>query len=158
MTDALCAVAAVTLVAVSFIGCAIPVLPGPLLAFSGLLALLPSRFAPSPNTCIAFGVACAVILVLDYLVPALGAKTFNCSRWGLFGCAVGTFVGLFFAPWGLLGGPFVGAVLGELIAGKTFAAALRGGVGALLGFVCGVLLKIAYCATCAGWCVHAFFG
>ena len=157
MTDILCAVASVVLLSVSFVGCVVPVLPGPVLAYSGLLVLLPSRFAPTVPACLAFGVAGAVILLLDYLVPALGAKSFNCSRWGMAGCVVGTFVGLFFAPWGLLAGPFVGAVLGELVAGKTFAAAVRGGVGAFLGFVCGVLLKLTYCATCAGWCIHAFF-
>ena len=144
-------IVAVALIAVSFVGCAVPVLPGPALAFCGILALLPSRFAPSTQTCVAFGVACAVVLLLDDVVPACGAKKFNCSRWGVFGCFVGTIVGIFFVPWGLLLGPFFGAVAGEIVAGKNFAASLRGGFGALLGFVFGITLKLAYCAACAGW-------
>jgi len=151
--DILYAVAAAVLLAVSFVGCAVPVLPGPALAFSGLLVLLPSRFAPSANICIAFGVACAVVLALDYIVPAFGAKKFNCSRWGIFGCAVGTIIGIFFVPWGVIAGPFLGAVAGELIAGKRFGASLKGGLGAFLGFIFGVALKVAYCAVCAAWCV-----
>ena len=154
--DALYAVAAVTLIAISFIGCAVPVVPGPVLAFCGILTLLPSRFAPETGTCVMFGVACALVLVLDYVVPAFGAKKFDCSRWGVLGCMVGTIVGIFFVPWGVLVGPFAGAVVGELVSGKHLGASMRGGFGALLGFLFGVTLKLAYCATCAGWCVVAF--
>lgn len=151
--DIVCVIVSAVLIVVSFVGCAVPVLPGPALAFCGVLALLPSRFAPAASTCAAFGVACAVVLLLDYVVPAFGAKKFNCSRWGVFGCFVGTVVGIFFVPWGLLLGPFVGAVAGEIIAGKNFSSSLRGGFGALLGFLFGITLKLAYCATCAGWFV-----
>ena len=151
--DILWIVLSAGLVAVSFVGCVIPVLPGPLFAFAGVLALLPSRFAPTAQTCVAFGVAGALVLLLDYVVPAFGAKKFNCSKWGIFGCVVGTMVGIFFVPWGILVGPFAGAVVGELIAGKKLGSSLKGGFGALLGFIFGVALKLAYCATCAGWCI-----
>ena len=151
--DVVYAVAAIVLLVVSFVGCAVPVLPGPVLAFSGILVLLPSKFAPSANACIAFGVACAAVLALDYIVPAFGAKKFNCSKWGVFGCTVGTIVGIFFVPWGVIVGPFAGAVAGGLIAGKRVGASLKGGFGALLGFLFGVALKIAYCATCLAWCM-----
>lgn len=151
--DIVCVIVSAVLIAVSFVGCAVPVLPGPALALCGVLALLPSRFAPAASTCVVFGVACAIVLLLDYVVPAFGAKKFNCSRWGVFGCFVGTIVGIFFVPWGLLLGPFAGAVVGEIIAGKNFSSSLRGGFGALLGFLFGITLKLAYCATCAGWFV-----
>ena len=75
--DVLYAVAAAVLICISFIGCTVPVVPGPVLAFCGILTLLPSRFAPSTETCVMFGVACAVVLALDYIVPAFGAKKFN---------------------------------------------------------------------------------
>ena len=144
---------ACVLLVLSFVGCVVPVIPGPLLAFSGLLVLMPSRFAPSTPTYIWFGVACAVVLVLDYVVPAFGAKKFNGSKWGVFGCIAGMLIGLFFAPWGILVGPFAGAVVGELIAGKKFSSSLKGGFGAFLGFIFGVALKLAYCACCVGWLV-----
>ena len=141
---------ACVLFALSFVGCVVPVLPGPALAFGGLLALMTQAY-------IWFGVACAGVLVLDYVVPAFGAKKFNCSKWGVFGCIVGTLVGIFFVPWGILVGPFAGAVVGELIAGKKFSSSLKGGFGALLGFIFGVALKLAYCACCVGWFVVALF-
>lgn len=150
--DIVWAILAVVLIAVSFVGCAIPVLPGPALALCGVLSLLPSRFAPTTHACVMFGIACAVVLLLDYVVPAFGAKKFNCSRWGVFGCFIGTIVGIFFVPWGVFVGPFAGAVLGEMVAGKNLGASLKGGLGAFLGFIFGITLKFAYCATCAGWC------
>ena len=116
---------------------------------------MPSSFAPTTQAYIWFGVACAGVLVLDYVVPAFGAKKFNCSKWGVFGCIVGTLLGIFFAPWGILVGPFAGAVVGELIAGKKFSSSLKGGFGAFLGFIFGVALKLAYCACCVGWFVVA---
>ena len=90
-------------------------------------------------------------------MPAFGAKKFNCSKWGVFGCIVGTLIGIFFAPWGILVGPFTGAVVGELIAGKKFSSSLKGGFGALLGFIFGVALKLVYCACCVGWFVVSLF-
>ena len=140
---------ACVLLVLSFVGCVVPVIPGPLLAFGGLLVLMPSRFAPSTPTYIWFGVACAGVLVLDYVVPAFGAKKFNCSKLGVFGCAVGTLVGIAFFPLGLLLGPFLGAVVGELIAGKSVGKSVWGGIGAFIGFLAGTFLKLVACSIMA---------
>lgn len=139
------------------LGCVIPVIPGPALSYAAMLLLLPTRFAPSVGECAAYGVACAVVLLLDYVVPAMGAKKFDCSRWGVAGCMIGTVVGMFFGFLGLILGPFLGAMSGEIMAGKNFSSSLKGGFGAFLGFVSGVLIKVTYCAVCAAWCLLAFF-
>jgi uncharacterized protein YqgC (DUF456 family) len=152
-----CAVAgALLLLFLGLLGCVIPVIPGPVLSYAAMLALLPTRFAPSVSECAVFGVACVIVLALDYVVPAMGAKKFNCSRWGVVGCMIGTVVGMFFGALGLVLGPFLGAFLGEIAAGKGFTSSMRGGLGAFLGFVFGVLLKVVYCVICAGWCIMAF--
>ena len=52
----------------------------------------------------------------------------------------------------------VGDDRNDAIAGKKFASSLKGGFGALLGFIFGVALKLAYCATCAGWCIASVVG
>ena len=140
-------IAGIVLLAAGFVGCVVPVLPGPILGYCGLLALVPTERCPSTAVFVTMGVVVAVVTVADYVVPALGAKKFDCSRWGTFGCFVGTLVGLFFAPFGLLLGPFLGAFVGELIAGKAVSAAVRGGFGALLGFLSGVFLKITCCVV-----------
>ena len=146
-----------SLLLLGLLGCVVPVIPGPALAYAAVLVLLPTRFGPTAFECVAFGAACALAFVLDYAVPAIGAKKFDCSRWGIAGCMVGTVVGMFYGLPGLVLGPFLGAFLGEIAAGKGIASSMRGGFGAFIGFVFGVLLKIAYCAACAGWCIAAFF-
>jgi hypothetical protein len=60
---------------------------------------------------------------------------------------IGAVAGAFFLPGGLLAGPFLGAAAGEVASGRRLGAAARSGVGALLGFVCGVLLKLAVCGA-----------
>lgn len=48
-------------------------------------------------------------------------------------------------------GKFLGTVIGELIAGKNVPASLRGGLGALLGFVLCVGLKLVSVGLFAWW-------
>ena len=151
---ALMVVGAVCLL-VGFVGCVVPVLPGVACAYAALWTLYPTSHALTGDKLLFGGIVAVVAIVLDYVVPALGAKKFNCSKWGVFGCMMGTIVGIFFAPLGLILGPFLGAVAGELVAGKEASAALRGGFGALLGFIAGVLLKFVVCALFTWWFVQA---
>lgn len=139
----------VVLIVLGFIGCVVPVIPGPVLCYASLWCLLPTDKCPSVTLLTVAGVIVAVTTIADYVVPAMGAKRFDCTRWGTFGCLVGTIVGVFFFPLGLLLGPFCGAMIGELIAGRTVAASARGGIGALLGFLTGVVLKLVACAIMA---------
>ena len=158
MEDVCLVVVGAACLLVGFVGCVVPVLPGVAFAYAALLALMPTAHAlPAERLWVAGGIALASI-VLDYVVPALGARKFNCSKWGVFGCLLGTIVGVFFAPIGILLGPFVGAVAGELVAGKEAPAALRGGFGALLGFLFGLLLKLIVCGLFAWWFARACWG
>ena len=143
------------LLLIGFVGSIIPVLPGVACAYAALWTLYPTSYALTGERLLVGGIVASVVIVLDYVVPALGAKKFECSRWGVFGCMAGTIVGLFFAPFGIILGPFLGAVAGELIAGKALSAAMRGGIGALLGFLVGVVLKFAACALFTWWFVEA---
>lgn len=147
MTDIILAILGGVLLFVAFVGCVVPCVPGPLLGWCALLLLAFSHFALPMAWLVAAGIAVAVVTILDYVVPAYGAKKFSCSRWGVIGCMVGTIAGMFFMPIGLIAGPFAGAAIGELLAGRNLKAALKGGFGAFLGFLSGVFLKI--CAVCA---------
>ena len=143
------------LIAIGTIGCFLPVLPGPPIAYAALFLALARGDHSSPGvaTLVVAGVVTVAVLVLDWIVPALGAKKFNCSRVGMFGCFVGTVVGLFFLPVGVVAGPFLGALAGELLSGKPFGRSLKGAFGALLGYACGVALKVACCGfiACRFW-------
>lgn len=127
-------------------GCILPMLPGPPLAWLGMLLL---HF----TDCVDFSVTELVVsalvviatLVLDYFTPMIGAKKFGGGKYGNRGCVIGTIMGMFFLPLGLILGPFLGAVIGELIAGKPFRAALKAGFGSFVGFLFGTLIKLAVC-------------
>ena len=61
---------------------------------------------------------------------------------GIWGCAIGMVVGLFFGPWGIVLGPFVGAIAGELSGGKQTQAAIKAGFGSFIGFLLGIVSKL----------------
>lgn len=137
------------LLAAGIVGCVVPVVPGPVLSFCALLCLMPTAHPPGIIALSLFGAVVLVASVLDYVVPALGARKFHCSKLGVFGCMVGTFVGVFFFPIGLLLGPFLGAVVGELLSGKSADKSIWGGIGAFLGFLAGTFIKLAACVWMA---------
>lgn len=126
------------------LGGILPVLPGPPLSYVGLILLhLTERYQFSTNFLIVWGVITVVVYVLDYLIPIWGTKRFGGSKRGVWGSIIGLLVGMFlFPPFGIIVGPFLGAVLGELSSGKQSREAFRSGLGSFLGFLVGTLLKL----------------
>jgi uncharacterized protein YqgC (DUF456 family) len=77
-------------------------------------------------------------------VPAVGAKRYGASRAGVWCSVLGMIVGIFFfPPFGMILGAWVGALLGELAAGKRQSQALRASWGVFVGTMAGVFLKLA---------------
>lgn len=131
-------------------GCILPAVPGPPLAYAGMLLLhFTDRVQFGTGQLLVWLLLVVVMQVLDYVVPALGSKYTGGSPWGSRGCLVGTLVGLFFMPWGLVLGPFLGAFAGELLGGSDTTVALKSGLGSLLGFLVGTVLK---CVLCGYFC------
>ena len=124
-------------------GCVIPVIPGPPLSYIALLLLQATRFADfSVKFLLITAFVTVMVTVGDYLLPAWGTRKWGGSRAGAVGALVGVLAGLFFLPVGIIAGPFAGAVLGELIAGRDRDAALRSGFGSFVGFITGVAMKL----------------
>lgn len=143
MIEILLIVIAFVLLVVGIIGCIIPMLPGIPLSYAGLLILHFTTSAQfSTNQLIVWLVVVIVLQVLDYVTPLLGSKYSGGSEYGNRGCIAGTLIGLFFMPWGIIMGPFLGAVLGEMLGGRDLPQALKAGAGSLLGFLLGTLAKI----------------
>ena len=139
-------------------GCFISILPGPILSYLALLCLIPTDKCLSAATLLFLGVLTIVVTVADFIIPLIGAKKFNCSPYGTWGCALGTFIGALFFPVGIMVGPFLGAFIGELMARRDVATALRGGFGAFLGFLAGTLLKLCFCIYLIIHVVFVFLG
>lgn len=144
------------LIAVGICGCVIPLIPGPPIAYVALLVAkaIGDHAVPSHTTLLFAAAVTIVVTVLDYVVPAIGAKRFDCSRLGTIGCVVGTVAGLFFLPFGVIVGPFFGALIGESVSGKNLGQASFGAFGALVGFLFGVIIKLACCGYIA-YCFHS---
>ena len=95
-------------------GCILPAIPGPPVSYAGLLLLHFTDKAQFSATQLLLWLLIVVIVqVLDYLVPMLGSKYSGGTRWGTRGCLIGTVIGLFFMPWGIILGPFLGAFIGD---------------------------------------------
>ena len=126
------------------LGGVLPVLPGPPLSYIGLLLLhFTERYSFSSRFLIIWAIITVVVYALDYIIPAYGTKRFGGSKRGVWGSIIGLVVGLFFfPPFGIIIGPFLGAVIGELTSGKDSGAAIKSGFGSFVGFLTGTLLKL----------------
>ena len=147
----------------AIIGSLLPVLPGPLLAYVAFILLQFTSNHPFSRT---FFIVRALIIifltVLDYVVPSRWTKRFWGTKWGvrgsniwlivsvvilpIFGIVVGPF-GLF----GLIGGPFLWAYIGEKYAGQHHTHALRAARWSFMGFLTWSLLKVVVSVIMAGY-------
>lgn len=132
------------LLIVGIIGCVLPVLPGQILSWGSLLIL--QLTSPPPFTAkfiVIWALITAGVTLMDYYVPIWGTKKLGGSKKGMWGATIGLVIGIFFfPPFGLIVGPFVGAFVGELIAGKDTNTAFKSGLGSFLGFVAGTMMKL----------------
>ena len=112
------------------VGCFLPMLPGPPLAYAGLLLMHFTTEIEFSTTFLIVALLLVIVLqVLDYITPMLGNKYSGGTSYGNRGCIAGTILGLFFMPWGIILGPFLGTMAGEMLGGSDFNHALRSGIG-----------------------------
>jgi len=133
-----------TLIAAGLIGAIVPALPGIPLIFGGIWLIAGVDGYRHLGVWWLLGIALVGVLGLscDLLAGALGAKRVGASKQAVAGALAGTVVGVFFGLPGLLIGPFIGAVLGELAAGNTVQRSTAVGVGAWIGLLFGTLIKL----------------
>jgi uncharacterized protein YqgC (DUF456 family) len=152
-------IAGLLLVIAGFAGLLLPAIPGPPLLFLGLVAMAWAEDFQYVGFWMLAVLALMTVLAyfIDFAATAFGAKRFGASSRAAAGAAIGTLVGLFFGIPGILLGPFVGAVVGELSLKRPIDAAGRAGVGATIGLVIGAAFKIALAFAMVGIFVVARF-
>lgn len=126
------------------VGSFLPVLPGPLTSWFGLLVLYLTKAIELNYWVLGITLAIAIgIYILDYIIPAMGTKRFGGSKYGIIGTSVGLIVGLiFFPPFGIIIGPFLGALAGELLYdSKDASRALKAALGSFIGFLTSTFIK-----------------
>jgi uncharacterized protein YqgC (DUF456 family) len=147
----------VALVLVGFVGIVLPALPGHILIFAGLLlAAWADHFTRvGPWTLGVIGLIGATSYVVDFLAAAIGVKRLGASRRAMTGAALGTVAGLFFGLPGVIIGPFVGALMGELTVHRDWKRVGRAGLAAWIGFAIGIAVKVALAFVMVGIFVAA---
>lgn len=126
------------------IGSFLPILPGPITGWIGLLILHLTSIIPMNWTFLGITLAIAIFIWgIDYVIPAWGTKKFGGTKYGVWGSVIGLILGLlFFPPFGIIIGSFVGAFIGEIIYdSKDGKRALKAAFGAFVGFMLSTGLK-----------------
>jgi hypothetical protein len=149
---------ALLMVAVGAVGVFLPVLPGTLLVFLGLLvAASADGFQKVGWIPIAIlGLLAASSYVIDLVASAHGTRRVGASKHAAVGALVGSIVGLFFGIPGILIGPFAGAAIGEFLVRRDVKQAGKAGLGTWLGLVIGGVLKIALIGVMIGVFIIAY--
>ena len=132
-------------VLVGIAGCVLPILPGPVLIFLGLLvlALLKDFSSPlTPTLMIVMAILTVIVTIGDYMIPLWGAKKYGTSKWGIWGSVAGMAIGLLFSPFGMLLGAVIGAVAVEWLVQKEKGKAFKAGWGVIVGSLLGAVLKL----------------
>ncbi len=142
------------------IGSFLPVLPGPLTSWVGLLLLHLTSVIPLNWTFLGITLAIALLIwIIDYFIPAMGTKKFGGSRYGVIGTMVGLIIGLIFlGPFGILIGPFAGAYIGEMLNdSKDSGKALKAAFGSFIGFLTSAFLKFIAATVFTGLYIYKFW-
>lgn len=135
------------LIVLGLVGSVVPAIPGPFLSFIGLVLLFVSKGSGvvSVGMLVFFGISMLILTALNYLIPILGAKYSGASKKGQWGSVIGALLGVvFFPPLGIFIGAMVGAVIGEMQAGKKLNEAMKAGVGVITGSVMAIVLQVIY--------------
>jgi len=134
------------------IGCIVPVLPGPPVAF---LSLLLVSWAGAWEVyplwlLILLGVAAALAALMDSILPVSYSRKAGAGKAGIRGSIVGMVIGTFFVPpFGTIIGAFLGALGAELIWKKESSRPLKAALGVFSGTMAAIVLKLAVSGTVA---------
>lgn len=136
---------AVILGIVGLVGCILPVIPGPPLSWVGLLLVfLTHPEGMTTSLLIVWLVITVVVTILDYVAPSWITKKTGGSKAAARGTLVGLILGLiFFPPWGMIVGSFLGALIAEVVVnGSEVADSVKPAFGSFLGFLLSTGLKL----------------
>ncbi len=136
---------AIILFIAGLLGTILPILPGAILIYGGMLlyGFMTKFLTLDANFFLLQGLVLVFVFSVDFLASAVGTRRFNGSKQAAWGAIIGTILGLIFlGPLGIVIGPFLGAVVAELLRGIRLSQAIRVGFGTLVGILGGTVLKL----------------
>lgn len=131
---------------VAFVGTFYPIIPS--VVFMLLAYVLYGLFFSFTELTILFWVIQILFVILlfsaDMAANAFGVKKFGGTKAGMWGSTIGLLFGPFVIPVaGILIGPFIGAVIAELLVTRHgLKQAIKSGVGSLIGFLTSSVVKV----------------
>lgn len=138
------------------IGALLPVVPGPLLSFLGLVALHLTQVVELRG--LYFYAALVVVAgLIEYLLPLYIGKKAGATRAGIYGGILGTIIGLFFVPIGLIVGPMIGAMAFESLTKRSTGASFKAALGVFLGTILNFMMRFTLCVYLAWVFVSALY-
>lgn len=143
--DQLLVILGLILCIVGLIGSFIPIIPGTITSWLGLLSISFTSYVELNYSflLISFIIA-ALVFLIDIIIPILGLKKFGGTKKGMIGATIGLLLGLFIVgPFGILIGPFIGALSAEMLGNLKFGEAIKASVGTLIGFIVGITMKFS---------------
>ena len=149
---------AIILVGVGVVGIVLPAMPGTILIFAGLLvgAWADNFMRVGPLMLSLIAIIGIATYGVDFVATALGAKHLGASKRAMAGAALGTVLGFFLGLPGVIVGPFLGAIAGELTVHRDWKRVGKAGLAAWVGFVVGTVVKVALAFLMIGLFAAAF--
>ena len=131
------------LIITGIIGSFLPIIPGPITSWLGLLAICQIQDFSASNTLLTITFIVAItIFITDYFIPIIGSKYFGGSKYGVVGTSIGLLIGLFSPiPFGIIIGAFLGALIGEYFGGKSVSEGIKPAIGSLVGIISSSIIK-----------------
>ncbi|MBM65655.1 MAG: hypothetical protein CMH55_05400 [Myxococcales bacterium] len=151
MIDSVLIIIGACFVLAGVIGSLIPVIPGPLLTYLGLLALHSTELVEVDGL-ILFAVLTVVVAAIEYFLPLYVGRKLGATRAGVYGGILGTLIGLLFMPIGIIVGPMIGALAFESMTKRSVGDSLKASIGVFLGTVINFALRFALCV----WMAYVF--
>ncbi len=147
------------LVVAGLVGSVIPGLPGtPLYLVAMLIARFCGDVEMSNLELFVIFILVAATFAVDFFLPMWTTKKFGGTKAGVYGSIVGLLAGLFLPipiPGASIICMFLGAIIGEYIAGQSNDVAVKSGMGNLIGFIVATTVKFVLGVYC-GWRLISF--
>ena len=142
----------VALILLGLAGTVLPVLPGTVLVWGGIVvgAWIDDFNRVSTVTVLVISAVGMLAWALDYAAGLMGAQKAGASRQALMGAALGTIAGLFMGLVGVLFMPLLGAALGEYLARKDRNRAAKVGLATWIGIMVGLVAKVVLAFVMVG--------
>ena len=141
--DILLLILSAVLLVTGMLGSFLPVLPGVPLSWVGLLLFYLTSVVPFSYTFLGVTLLVTlIVVVLQYVIPAMGSKYFGGSKKGMIGATIGLIVGIFIPiPFGIIIGAFAGAFIGEVINRSDSRTATRAAFGSFIGLLASTFME-----------------